>query len=337
MQNCRRNYVANGIVVHNSHGMAYAFIAFITAWLKTYYPKEFMTALLSFNADDDDKLTVYLKEVSALKIPVELPSINKSGLKFLLDDGKIIYPLTVIKNVGGKAIDSILEARKNGQFKSVEDFYERVEKRTVNVRVIQNLVFARCFRCFGNTNKVYNAFCDIRPKDKVARTLYCLSCRYKYPVTTKSGVEHVECPECGSDNTITEHSLIKKKKFNLSYCKNMVYGFITDNPLKPYIGQFIDNDVVEMKEAAEQDGSSMNIGGLVTGIRKHIDKNGGEMAFVSLQDAENKYDLIIFSRLWEACKDTMAKGGVYVFQVKSSGGKFLLNGMPVRLKIESRR
>lgn len=322
---------------NESHASSYAFVAFMTAWLKVYYPAQFMTALLSFNTDDDDKLSVYLRELSALKISVEMSSINKSGKKFLYDGKKVVYPITVIKNVGDKAIDNILKARKDGKFKSFEDFYDRVEKRVVNVRVMQHLILAGCFKEFGKINKVFNIFYDIRPKDKVSRTLYCLGCKYKYPVMSKEGDENVACPECGSENTITEHSLIRKKKFNLSYCKRLVYGFITDNPLKQYIGQFIDNDVVGMKEAAEQEGTILNIGGFVSNIRKYIDKNGNEMAFVALQDGENKYDLVVFSRMWEACKGILAKGGVYIFSAKVDGGKFLLNGMPIKLKAESGR
>jgi len=159
-----------------------------------------------------------------------------------------------------------------------------------------------------------------------------LGCKYKYPVTLNNNEENAACPECGSENTITEHSLILSKKFNLSYCKRQVYGFITDNPLKQYMGQFIDNDVVAMKEACQQEGSVLNIGGFVSNIKKFIDRKGNEMAFVALQDAENKYDLVVFSRIWEVCKGMLVKGGVYVFSVKVDAGKFLLNGLPVKLK-----
>ncbi len=313
---------------NRSHSSSYAVISYITMWLKIYYPEQFMTALLSRNTDEDDKLTVYLKEVRRLNLKLVMPSIINSEDNFIYKNNKILYPLSVIKNVGENAIKNILEVRKNGKFKGVEDFYERVNKRVVNVRVVDSLIFAGCFRRFGSINKVYNKFDRLRSNPNQIRVLYCNVCKLKYPVSyTKKQVENgVVCPECGFTRVITEPSLIRKKKFNLAYCRNQIFGFIIDNPLKNYLGDFINNDVTNLNEVNElPDGTKIKIGALVVRIKKHVDKNGNEMAFVTLTDGDNNYDLIIFSSSWGEYSDVVKKGRVYIFNVKISDTKFILN------------
>lgn len=331
MSNKTNNYVANGMVVHNSHASSYGLIAYVTMWLKTYYPNEYMTALLSYNTDDDDKLNVYLKEVRAMKLKLLRPSINYSNKNFVLVKDTILYPLTVIKNVGDKAIDSILSVRKKtGKFKSFKQFYGSVEKRLVNTRVMSNLIFAGCFRRFGTVNEVYEQYVKLRGKTSGATVLYCNDCRYKYPVSaTKSNIENgqVLCPVCGKNNVITNYELIVNKKFDMQFIRGKIFGFVADSILKPYLGDFIRCGAINMSDAVNYDGESISVGAYVSDIRKFVDRKGGEMAFLKLTDGENNYDLLIFSSFWVRYSEIVKKGGVYVFNVKVDNGKFLLNGV----------
>ena len=315
-----------------AHATSYGLISYTTMWLKTYYPNEFMTALLSYNTDDDDKLNVYLKEVRSMKLKLVNPSVNNSGRNFTLVKDTILYPLTVIKNVGDKAITSILKHRegKKGKYKSFEDFYKRVEKRVVNTKVVSNLIYAGCFRRFGSVNEVYDMFVKYRGKTVGASVLYCSDCQYKYPISaTKKQVDagEVLCPVCGKNNVITNYELIRDKKFDMQYIKSKIFGFVTDSVLKPYLGDFIRCGAINMVDAVNYDGENVMIGAYVADIRKHIDKKGGEMAFIRLTDGEGTYDLLIFSSLWVNYNELVKKGGVYVFKVRVDQGKFLLNGV----------
>lgn len=325
--------VWSGYGFNEAHATSYGVIAYITAWLKYYYPSEFMTALLSHNIEDDDKLNIYIKESKRMGLKLVKPSINNSEDNFIFKNGKILYPLGVVKNAGEKAITDILKVRKNKKFKSLKDFYERINKRVTNVRVVQNLLFAGCFRKFGKVDKLYNEFTDLRPSDNTIRAIFCHECKYKYPVSfTKRQVEEsgAVCPECGSPNIVSEAKLIRKKKFNMNYCRNIVFGFTMDSPMKPYLGDLINHGTVDMKELEDCDGETLKIGAMVSGIKKHIDKKGNEMAFVRLTDGENTTDLIVFASIWEDWCELLKKGSVYIFRGKVDGGKMILgNGQSI--------
>lgn len=137
------NYVANLFVVHNSfnlsHAVEYSLITYITAWLKYYYPVEFLCACLN-HRENEDRKAEYVEEIKRLEIPVEYPDINISEREWTANNGRLFMGLKEIKQVGDKSIDEILLERKtNGLFKDKEDFLKRVNKRVVNKRVVENL------------------------------------------------------------------------------------------------------------------------------------------------------------------------------------------------------
>lgn len=325
--------VWSGYGFNKAHSTSYGVIAYITAWLKYYYPAEFMTALLSHNIDTDDKLNIYIKETKRLGLKLVKPSINNSEDNFVYKNGKILYPLSVVKSAGEKSVTDILKVRKKKKFKSLSDFYERVNKRVTNVRVIQNLIFANCFRKFGKINKVYNKFYDLRPKDSTIRAVYCHECKFKYPVSfTKREIENkgAVCPECGSPNIVTEHKLIKKKKFNMAYCRNLIFGFTMDSPMKPYLGDLINHNAIDMKELEDYDSETIKVGAMVTGIKKHVDKKGNEMAFLRTTNGEYNMDVVVFASIWDEWNELIKKGSVYIFRGRIDDGKMVLgNGQSV--------
>lgn len=335
MDTFEHNYIANGIVSHNSHAISYALISYITMWLKIHYPVQFYTALLSFNTDDDVKMSAYINDAKKHGVILARPLINLSTDKFKMVKDKILYPFSVIKNVGDKAITNILETRNTGgKFKSFEDFYGRVNKRVVNVRIISNLIFAKMFRKFGTMDEVYNQFEEIYKDKNTVRVIYCNDCKYKYPVSyTKKDVESngIVCPECGSTNIVHSSDIVKKKKFNDTFINRQIFGFSLDSVLKPYLKDLLKYDVVTIKSALDMHGDTSIIGAVVNRIKKHIDKNGNEMAFLSVTDGEDTADVIIFSSSWQGCGELIKKGAAYALKVKTEAGdKFILaNGMAV--------
>ena len=150
MNKGRRNYVVQDTVTHNSHAAAYALMAYITAYLKVYHPKEFMAASLTHSVEDTKKLFRYLNECKRLGIDIKQPHINLSTSDFKITKSGLLYPFGAIKQVGTNAQLAILEARKDGRFKSLDNFMERVNGRVVNVGVVINLILAGAFRKFGS-------------------------------------------------------------------------------------------------------------------------------------------------------------------------------------------
>ncbi|MDP2906231.1 MAG: DNA polymerase III subunit alpha [Candidatus Omnitrophota bacterium] len=135
------NFVANGIIAHNSHSTAYALISYRTAYLKANYPVEFMTALLTSERDNTDKIVEYVNEASRMGLTVLPPDINESGALFQVKDKSTIrFGLLAVKNVGGGAVDSIIEARSEGKFKSLEDLCQRIDLRLANRKVLEALI-----------------------------------------------------------------------------------------------------------------------------------------------------------------------------------------------------
>ncbi|MBI4561035.1 MAG: DNA polymerase III subunit alpha, partial [Candidatus Rokubacteria bacterium] len=138
-----QSFIANGIVAHNSHGAAYAVVAYQTAYLKANYPVEFMAALLTSEMGDTDKIVKYMEECRAMGIQVLPPDVNSSGIQFSVVGETIRFGLAAIKNVGEAAIASILKTREErGPFTSLADFCRRVDLRLVNRRVIESLIKA---------------------------------------------------------------------------------------------------------------------------------------------------------------------------------------------------
>ena len=148
------NFVANGLIVHNSHSTAYALVAFQTAYLKAHYPVEFMAALLSSdisgrNFKRKDALVEHMEDCERMEIEVAHPSVNTSAADFSVADGKIHFAMSAIKGCGGSTSISIEEERKkNGPYKDIFDFCERIDSSNCNKSAVETLIKAGAMDCF---------------------------------------------------------------------------------------------------------------------------------------------------------------------------------------------
>src|ERR1019366_265869 len=140
---------------NKSHSTCYAFVAFQTAWLKANYPGEYMSAVLTNNQGNIDKITFFMEECKRAGIPVKGPDINESDVNFTVNKkGEIRFALSAIKGVGEAAVEGIIEERtKNGPFKSVFDLTRRANLRTVNKKSLESLGLAGAFDCFTNYHR----------------------------------------------------------------------------------------------------------------------------------------------------------------------------------------
>ncbi|MCL2375469.1 MAG: DNA polymerase III subunit alpha, partial [Firmicutes bacterium] len=156
---------------NKSHAAAYAALAYQTAYLKTHYLVEFITAVLNNRINSIDEITNYLGYLKSKGKKVLLPDINKSLAEFSVEDGAVRVGLAAIKNVGEAVVSEILAERsKNGNFKDFEEFVTRMINRTVNKRMLESLILAGAFDCFGNTRhqlmQVYDGVIQRATKDK---------------------------------------------------------------------------------------------------------------------------------------------------------------------------
>jgi len=232
--------------------------------------------------------------------------------------------------MGPKALQNILEVRKDGKYQSLGDFVERVNGRVVNIGVIINMVLAGCFRKFGSRAKMFDKLLLIKD-DKNVRQLYCYDCAARFPISkTPKEVEEsgVICPNCGGVSVSTGKKACKGKKFDKGYIQDQVFGFtLQTSKIKEYV------DVLA-KEGAEPlsvlvdlvEGEMFTTGFEVSKVKLHVDKNNNEMAFVDVKDSSEESSLTIFASNWTMLKEHIIKGGCYVGRFKKSQGRMLFDG-----------
>lgn len=132
-------FVAEDVIVHNSHAAAYSLLSYQTAYVKAHYPVEFMAALLSVERHDSDKVAEYIRDARAMGIEVLPPDVNRSGFDFLVQGRQILFGLSAVKNVGEAAAEAILREReRGGPYRSLGDFLKRLDEKVLNKRTLES-------------------------------------------------------------------------------------------------------------------------------------------------------------------------------------------------------
>ncbi len=289
-----------GYGFNKSHSAAYALIAYQTAFLKAHYPAQFMTALLSCDMSNTDKIVVYINECREHDIQVLPPDINESMNDFAVFNDQIRFGLAAVKNVGDSAIDSIIEERgKDGPYSSLSDFCNRVDSRRVNSRVIESLIKSGCFDSLGHNRSQLMAVVDVaieqakavqRDKQSGQMSLFGVA-----PESNETEVNNINLPD------ISEWQERKKLRFE----KETVGFYITGHPLDDSIDEIrtiVDYDIQGLSECGE--GQTVRIGGLFRSHRQLKSKNG-VMAFAEVEDLLDAVEVIIFPETYSDCSNLL--------------------------------
>ena len=304
---------------NKSHAACYAVVAYRTAYLKAYYPAEFMAATLNSFLGNLDKIPQYINECRSLGIEILKPEINKSSTKFTTEyDGKIAkirFGLGSIKNVGTVPVDNIVKEReKNGPYKSFTDFCERIADESVNKKCVESLIKAGAFEEFEQTRSTllasFEAIIDTIQSGK------------------KKGFSgQVSMFDLGTQEQKQEMNEIKYKfeeheempnKELLSLEKEMLGIYISGHPLEKIRDQIqrqtnintmdlrqIDEhmnssvtDTGEMEPLKFKDGQNVKYAGIITSIKKKYTKNNKIMAFVTIEDLYGTAEIIVFENAY---------------------------------------
>ena len=302
---------------NKSHAACYAVVAYRTAYLKTYYPAEFMAATLNSFLGNLDKIPQYIDECKVLGIEILKPEINKSNTKFTVEDGKIRFGLGSIKNVGTVPVDNIVKERnQNGTFKSFTDFCERIADEAVNKKCIESLIKAGAFDEFEQTRSTLLASFE-----SIIDTIQS---------SKKKGMDgQVSMFDLGSTEekeelkemqySYEEHEELPNKEL-LSLEKEMLGIYISGHPLEKLRTQIemqtnintiqlrqIDeqmNSQIKMEEVTEHennkfvDGQRVKYAGIITSIKKKYTKNNKIMAFVAIEDLYGTAEIICFENAY---------------------------------------
>ena len=282
---------------NKSHSAAYALIAYQTAYLKAHYPVEFMAALLTCDMDNTDKVVKNISDCREQGLDVLPPDINKSGLSFTVVDKSMRFGLGAVKNVGAGAIEAILEARKEGSFKGLYDFCERVDLRRVNKRVIESLIKCGAFDSTGAPRSSQiaglEAASNYGQKIQEEKSSSQVSLFGTEEVSKGNGNGGMKLPDIPEWHD----------KEKLAFEKEALGFLITGHPLDRYIDdikRLASSGIADLMELPNE--SEVRICGIVTACKEHITKGKGErMGFVTIEDLTGSVELTVFSDIYAGC------------------------------------
>ncbi|MBU4149630.1 MAG: DNA polymerase III subunit alpha, partial [Candidatus Omnitrophica bacterium] len=274
-----------GYGFNKSHSAAYAMISYRTAFLKAGYPVEFMTALLSSEKDNTDKIVEYINEAERMKIKILPPDVNESFANFtMVGKDSIRFGLGAVKNVGQGAIESVIDARKkNGSFKSLEEFCERTDSRLVNKKVMESLIKCGAFDSLGLKRSQMMAIlgnamemAGALQKEKALGQMLLFS-------------DHKSQDHVPDIKEWPEGQL-------LNFEKDMLGFYITGHPLARHekiLREYSTASSSKLKDL--DDGSKVRFGGIINKVKHTITKRSGEkMAIMMMEDLEGTVEVLAF-------------------------------------------
>jgi len=282
------NFIANDIMVHNSHATAYAMIAYQTAYLKTHYPLEFMTGVLVSEKADIERTAVLIEECKSMGINVLRPDINESEKKFTaVGKNSIRFGLSAIKNVGERAVEQIVSERKaNGQFKSISDFALRVSGSALNKKTVESMVKAGAFDKLGERQKLLNGMPHLL---KWARQQQSFEAQGQQSLFSGGG-KSIQALEIKLEEVPPA-----RKAEKLKWEKELLGLYVTSHPLEPFTNLFKEK-ALPIQQLGQSIQKRVCIGGIISGIRKILTKNGDPMMFATLEDKTGKIDVVVFPK-----------------------------------------
>ena len=287
---------------NKSHAAAYAVVAYQTAWLKYYYPVEFMAALMTSVIDNPGKVSEYIYTCKQMGIAVLPPDINKGEGNFSVDNGNIRYGLAAIKSIGKPVIHAILEERKaGGPFKTLKDFIERLSSREVNKRTIESFIKSGAFDSLGGTRKQF-MMVYVKILDQVNQ-------ERKYSMTGQMSLFDMVSDEQKSEFDIPLPDVGEyEKETKLAFEKEVVGVYLTGHPLEGYAEKWkkniskttLDFQVdEETGHAKVYDGAKEIVGGMISAKTIKYTKNNKTMAFITLEDLVGSVEVVIFPKDYE--------------------------------------
>ncbi len=307
--------LTNGMVAANcfnkSHSTAYAYVTYQTAYLKANYPVEYMSALLTASSGIQDKVDRYRENAQKMGITILPPDINRSVEDFLpLDDKHILFGLSAVKNLGQGAIENILDARStDGEFKSLADFCQRVELRTVNRRALETLIYCGAFdlvqpnrRQLINDIDVIISWAQQRSKEKASGQLNLFDMMSTMENEVKTEAVFEQAP---STTAVEDYPLPEKLRLEKEY----IGFYISDHPLKAINQAAQILSPISLSALSEQKArQKISAVVMLNSVRKIITKKGDPMAFVQMEDITGEAEGTIFPSTYQDLEPLLQEG-----------------------------
>lgn len=333
---------------NKSHAACYAVVSYQTAWLKCYYPSEFMAAMLNSYLGNLDKVPVYIDECKMLNIKILKPDINMSQLKFTVDGSDIRFGLGSIKNVGIAPIEAIIKEReKNGKYESFTSFCERISQEAVNKKCIESLIKAGVFDEFNQTRATLLASFE--------NIIDAIQSSKKKTLDGQVSMFDFGTASCENEpNNIEEikYTFEEQEEFSereiLSMEKEMLGIYLSGHPLEKLKNQIMlqttinSNDLKELStggtsfEEGEQaefekdfeiqdnqnskfkDGQEVVYAGIINSIKKKFTKNNKIMAFVTVEDLYGTAEFLVFENVYLSAGSSLTEDNIVLIKGRLS-------------------
>ncbi len=282
---------------NKSHSTCYAWVAYQTAYLKAHYPAEYMAAVLSNNMNDIKQVSFFMEECKRMGLQVLGPSVNESFYKFTVNDNYAVrFGMGAIKGVGAGAVETIVENRKNGLYKSIFDLAKRIDLRAANKKAFENLALAGGFDCFADTHRA-QYFHD--EGDGV--TFYEKAMRYGSKFQENENSSQVSLFGETSEVQIAEPVVPPCEDWStmekLAKEKEVVGIYISGHPLDDFkfeMKHFCNARLEVLKSLETQVGKNLTFGGIINNVQHRVAKNGKGWAMFSLEGYDESYEFRIF-------------------------------------------
>ena len=319
---------------NKSHAAAYAVVSYRTAYLKAYYPEEFMAATLNSFLGNLDKVPMYIDECKRMNIAILKPDINKSYTKFTVDNGKIRFGLGSVKNVGIAAVNAIVKEREeNGNYESFTDFCERMKNEAVNKKCIESLIRAGAFDQFEQTRATLLASFE-----SILDTIQDTS---RKSFAGQVTMFDLAAPEDNVNEL--KYSFNEQKEFSekdlLSMEKEMLGIYISGHPLeklREQIERETNVNSMKLNELANlqstvldegefiarkneyKDGQFVKYAGIITNVKKKYTKNNTIMAFVTVEDLYGTVEIIVFENCYQEASKYLVEESIVMVEGRLS-------------------
>lgn len=316
---------------NKSHAAAYAVIGYQTAWLKTYYPVEFMSALLTSVMYNSTKLIEYIIECINNKIKILQPDINESFGHFSVHNNDIRFGLVAIKNVGKNIIEELVKERnENGRFTSLTNFIRRMKDKEINKRCIESLIKSGALDSLGGSRSQY--------MEVYKNIIDGITANKKNSLEGQISLFDISSSENSlykKDEDILPDILEYSNREILQYEKEVAGIYISGHPLSEYI-KIIESHAnvttkdLEIKDSSEKDflsentdikdGQDISIGGLINDVNIIYTRNNDKMAFIDLEDVYGHIEVVLFPKIYEKYASRINNETVIIIQGKVSIG-----------------
>ena len=308
---------------NKSHAVAYAFIAFQTAYLKTYHKEEFIAASMTTTLTNTSKLREYVEELKRLKVHVIRPSINNCFAEFKAETNKIFYGLGAVKSVGFEAISNIVNEReKHGKFKSFTDFINRVNPKDVNKLQLEGLVKAGAFDEMDlNRKKII---------ESIPKIISTIKSKYDEKISNQSNLfddnnnEENENFDFETSEEWTSKELLAEEFKSLGF-------YISDHPLNEYKEFFSQLEIEPYKDFINNNQSEALVAGTIMSIQEKKSSKGTSFAIIKFSDNYSEFEIFLFSDLLTLNREKLKESNSFVLTLQKE--KIRTDGTQRRVNI----